>query len=243
MRTSDPIVFVSDVHLSEQSPDCIQLFLKFLQGPAQQAQSLYILGDLFDYWMGDDCIPTWVEPVIRALRALSDSGKTLYFMAGNRDFLIGKRFSQLTGCTLLEDPHLIHLEQGPVVLMHGDLLCTQDVAYQRFRKVIRHPVTRFIYRHLPRKVRQKVAKNLRQTSRQHVQTKAFTQMDAVEQAILAVTDRLNAQQLIHGHTHRPFHHIHRGPSAEIHRWVLGDWHDMGTYLTYHNQSFALIEFS
>lgn len=225
-------LFVSDLHLAEAHPGITRLLLGFLRGPARNADSLYILGDLFEYWAGDDDLD---EPLNRdvaaALRKLADLGVTTCFMAGNRDFLIGDDFARRSGLTLLPDPTLIDLDGTPTLLMHGDTLCTDDAAYQQFRDTVRAPayIAQFLAQPLAARKAQIAA--IRNRSEAAKQAKTSDIMDVNHEAVTAAFGRYGAAQLIHGHTHRPADHLHDINGTPRSRIVLSDWRDdRGEYL-------------
>ncbi len=224
-HSQDETLFISDLHLSPERPATVQLFLSFLDGRARRAQRLYILGDLFDAWIGDDDDTPPYPEIRAALRALSDSGTACAIMHGNRDFLIGRAFCRDTGCTLLSDPTLLELDGQPVLLMHGDLLCTDDLAYQRFRRRIRNPlVTRlFLWKSLAS--RRQVAEDYRRKSGAATAGKSAEIMDVNAETVADYLRRFHAERLVHGHTHRPGDHELVVDSKGAHRLVLAEWHD------------------
>ncbi|OZB06231.1 MAG: UDP-2,3-diacylglucosamine diphosphatase [Idiomarina sp. 34-48-12] len=225
--------FISDLHLSPARPDITGLFQRFLQEQAVHADALYILGDLFDAWIGDDDTSDFVAAVQAALRQLTDSGTPVYFIAGNRDFLIGQRFAQITGITLLDEPSIVDLYGVPTLILHGDTLCTDDVSYQRFRKVIRNRWVQKLLLALPLRLRMRIANKLRASSKtqQPLSEQQLKIMDANEHAVREQFIEHDVQRMIHGHTHRPAIHQHRLPNGEIaERIVLGDWYTQGSFL-------------
>ena len=225
--------FISDLHLSPARPDITSLFQRFLHDQAVHADALYILGDLFDAWIGDDDTSDFVAAVQAALRQLTDTGIPVYFIAGNRDFLIGQRFAQITGITLLDEPSIVDLYGVPTLILHGDTLCTDDVSYQRFRKVIRNRVVQKLLLALPLRLRMRIANKLRASSKtqQPLSEQQLKIMDANEHAVREQFIEHVVQRMIHGHTHRPAIHQHRLPNGEIaERIVLGDWYTQGSFL-------------
>ncbi|PHR66462.1 UDP-2,3-diacylglucosamine diphosphatase [Pseudidiomarina marina] len=225
--------FISDLHLSPARPDITGLFQRFLQEQAIHADALYILGDLFDAWIGDDDTSDFVAAVQVALRQLTDSGVPVYFIAGNRDFLIGPRFSQITGIKLLKEPSIVDLYGVPTLILHGDTLCTDDVSYQRFRKVIRNRWVQKLLLALPLSLRMRIANKLRASSKtqQPLTEQQLRIMDANEHAVRELFIEHDVQRMIHGHTHRPAVHQHRLPNGEMaERIVLGDWYTQGSFL-------------
>ena len=221
------ILLISDLHLQEERPDITGAFLAFLQEQAKQAQALYILGDFFEVWIGDDAISPFQRSIAEALRAVANAGTHIFFMHGNRDFLIGRDFCQLAGCQLLDDPSVVRLANKPVLLMHGDSLCTSDRSYIRLRRVLRNPLILFILRNLPLRTRQRLAGDLRQKSRASTRMKASDITDVNPDEVTLVMKQHQVQTLIHGHTHRPaVHPLGEGKQ----RIVLGDWDTQGWYI-------------
>ena len=225
------IHFISDLHLSPQAPGATRIFLDFLGGPARTASHLFILGDLFDVWPGDDSIDEapdgFNRMIVDALRALTDSGVNLSVMHGNRDFLLGDKFARRSGAKALPDPYVLSLPSGQFVLSHGDLLCTDDTAYQAFRAQVRDPVWRVAFLNKPLAERQAIANALRQQSEEAKREKLQTQQ--VMDLNPADTDDFLRHHgyatFVHGHTHRPATHDHLVDGIHVERWVLADWHD------------------
>jgi UDP-2,3-diacylglucosamine hydrolase len=224
-------LFISDLHLSAERPHITRLFFAFLRDTAQRANALYILGDLFDSWVGDDNLD---EPlnreVVAALRALSESRTPLYLMHGNRDFLFGKKFAEACEAQLLPDPTLIDLFGTPTLLMHGDLLCTDDVAYQNFRAKVRHPLVQALFRMQPLSLRKRLIGKLRSASESAKSGKSEVIMDVSPATVQQVLREHGYPRLIHGHTHRPARHLHDVNGRQCERWVLSDWYEGGSYL-------------
>ena len=236
------ILLISDLHLEEQRPDITQAFLDLLTGRARTAKALYILGDFFEAWIGDDAMSPFQASIAQALRELSDSGTAIYLMHGNRDFMLGQGFCRAAGCTLLADPTKIELGGEPVLLMHGDSLCTRDEAYMRLRRYLRHPLTLFILRNLPRRTREKLARKLRKESSAQTRMKAADIVDVTPEEIPRIMQEYGVKTLIHGHTHRPaIHKLQLGEQA-ARRIVLGDWDRQGWALQVDEQGFALAPF-
>ena len=223
-------LFISDLHLSDERPEITALFSLFLQNDAARARALYILGDLFEVWLGDDAVLPAYQPVLDGLRALTASGVPVYVMHGNRDFLIGERFVELSGCRLLEDPTVIELDGKRTLLMHGDTLCTDDAEYQRFRTQVRNPDTQRQFLALPINERIAVAKHYRQESRERSRSKTEEIMDVNQGAVMDIMRRHGVYQLIHGHTHRPAVHSFALDNHSAQRIVLGDWYEQASIL-------------
>ncbi|MBP8185155.1 MAG: UDP-2,3-diacylglucosamine diphosphatase [Pseudomonas sp.] len=221
------ILLISDLHLEEQRPDITRAFLQFLQQRASACEALYILGDFFEVWIGDDAISPYQQSIATALRALSDSGTRIYLMHGNRDFMLGQAFCQQAGCRLLHDPCVVELNGEAVLLMHGDSLCTTDIAYMRLRKVLRNPLTLWLLRHLPLAKRQQLARKLRNESQAQTRQKAAAITDVTPAEIPRIMAKYGVRTLIHGHTHRPAIHALEVNGQPARRIVLGDWDQQG----------------
>ncbi|WP_100639585.1 UDP-2,3-diacylglucosamine diphosphatase [Marinobacter salexigens] len=216
-------LFISDLHLEESRPDITGAFLGFLKEKAPGAESLYILGDFFEAWIGDDERTPLQDQAATALRALSDSGTRIFLMHGNRDFLIGEDFCARSGATLLDDPTLIDLYGTPALLMHGDSLCTADVEYQKFRAKMRDPQMQKMILARPLDDRQQMARQLREMSMSTNRGKAEEIMDVTPEEVVRVMEAQDVPLLIHGHTHRPAEHNLEVNGKPAKRIVLGDW--------------------
>lgn len=220
------ILFISDLHLSPRSPGATALFLRFLAGRARQADALYILGDLFEVWIGDDDIDDpYHAQIVAALRAASDAGVKIYFQHGNRDFLLGEGFAAASGVRLLPDPCDLQLPEWSFVLSHGDALCLDDTAYQAFRARVRTPEWQARMLGRPRFLRRLVARWMRWRSRtrQQAMNPPYSDLQGA-----ATDDFLRDHAyatFIHGHTHRPATHDHIVDGIHVERWVLADWHE------------------
>jgi UDP-2,3-diacylglucosamine hydrolase len=224
-------LFISDLHLAPERPRIVEQFFRFLSGPAKGADALYVLGDLFEYWVGDDDLDDPLNhSVAHGFSELAVNGTAVYFMHGNRDVLVGAQFAERSRARLLEDAALIDLYGKPTLLMHGDTLCTDDLEYQKFRAYAHDPHNQARFLALPIAARHAELAALRQRSESAKQGKTAEIMDvniaAVEQALRSA----GCPRLIHGHTHRPGRHVHRIDGRECERWVLGDWYDNGSYL-------------
>lgn len=216
-------LFISDLHLSSDQPAITQLFLNFLQRQARHAEALYILGDLFEIWIGDDNLSTYNQTIIAALAELTAQGVATYFMPGNRDFLIGKHFIQQTGCRYLTDPTIIDLYGSPTLLTHGDSWCSLDKDYQRYRRWSRYPFWQFLFLQLPLVWRQKIANYLRGQEHSITPTDA-EKYDVFMPGLLAcLQHHPGTQQIIHGHTHLPSIQLIKSENTWIKCFVLSDW--------------------
>ena len=224
-------LFISDLHLCSGRPEINRSFFGFLHREAAGAAALYILGDLFEYWAGDDDLDDpFNATVIAALARLAASGVPVYLMHGNRDFVIGEAFAGASGVTLLPDPALLRLYGQPTLAMHGDTLCTLDQAYQAFRREARSEawIRKLLQR--PLTERKAAIESLRRQSEQEKRAKPEEIMDVAPAEVEAVLRRYGYPRLIHGHTHRPARHVHVVDGHACERWVLADWYTAGSYL-------------
>ena len=230
-----PIYFVSDLHLCEATPGITERFLGFLLTQATEAEALYLLGDIFEYWAGDDTLTeAYPAQIVTALRALSASGVTVGFLPGNRDFLVGPAFAAAAGVRLLPDPFVLSTPAWQFVLTHGDMFCTDDLPYQQFRTMVRNPAWQQQFLALPLPVRKQQIEAIRQKSEASKQEKAEPGSNAsylMDVNTGAVEDFLREQgyaTLIHGHTHRPANHDHIVDGIHCERRVLPDWREDGS---------------
>jgi UDP-2,3-diacylglucosamine hydrolase len=230
------LLFVSDIHLHDADPALTECFLSFLHTHACGADELYILGDLFDRWIGDDDQTPYNRQIIQALKNLRKTDTRLYFQHGNRDFLIGARFAKETGCTILKEEHLLVLENTSALLMHGDSLCTDDTDYQQAREMLRGLKWKNEFLEKTIAERNSIADQYRRRSRQNTKKKSMEMMDVTLDAVCHAMLRHKSRLLVHGHTHKPAeHHLMLG-DLPARRIVLGDWHGQKSsqYLEYHN---------
>jgi len=219
--------FIADLHLSENRPHLLALFRQFMQEQAPEAEKLYILGDLFDFWIGDDEQSDLISEVQQLIRHLTEQGVPCYFQHGNRDFLIGKKFAKACGLTLLPTYQVIDLYGTPTLLCHGDTLCVDDVKYQQYRKKVHQKWRQWLFLHLPLKVRLKIAEKIRAKSCQDKQVKSTEIMDVNAAFVQQMFAKFHVTQMIHGHTHRQKHHE---IPPHFHRIVLGDWGETSSLL-------------
>ncbi|OSI19037.1 UDP-2,3-diacylglucosamine diphosphatase [Neisseria dumasiana] len=225
-------IFIADLHLSDDTPELNRLFLQSLNRWQGKVDALYILGDLFEVWLGDDILSRTAVQTASALKTFSQTAP-VYFICGNRDFLLGKRYAEQAGITLLPDNHIAELYGTTYLITHGDEMCTDDVSYQRFRRIIRHPVIRKTLLSLPQNRRQRIAHRLRAASKNKKQQMGQTALsDVTEHGVQTALSRYpQAQAVIHGHTHRPNVHQHTRHGQTVTRYVLPDWHGVrGGYL-------------
>lgn len=235
-------LFISDLHLDASRPDISTLFLDFLRHEARGAEALYILGDLFEAWLGDDDPEPEKQRILAALRELTAAGVPCYVLHGNRDFLIGRRFCKLTGAQLLRDGTIIDLYGERVLLMHGDTLCIDDSDYQRLRRIVRNPVVQFVLRNLSLRQRQRLAERMRAGSKAHISDKTRVAPDIMDvnlEEVVRVMRQHNVRHLVHGHTHRPAVHRFQIDHEAAVRIVLGDWYEQGSVLTWNAQGYEL----
>jgi len=223
-------LLISDLHLDPAAPGIQRQFLEFLEGEARSASALYILGDLFEVWLGDDDPAPASRTIVQALRALTDAGVTCFVMHGNRDFLIGQRFCRETGAQLIEDGTVVEIHGDRVLLLHGDVLCTDDMSYQRLRRIVRNPAVQWIFRHMSLARRRALAQKVREGSRMHVDTTEAQIMDVNAEAVANAFRESGVGTMIHGHTHRPAVHSLEVDGSPVQRIVLGDWHSQGSVL-------------
>ncbi len=232
-------LFISDLHLDHERPATTQLFLAFLRQQAVGAEALYILGDLFEAWIGDDDDAELGCQIADALKTLADNGVPIYFIHGNRDFLLGQDFAECSGIQLLPEAAVIELYGTPTLIMHGDTLCTDDVDYQAFRRQVRSPQWQAQILALPLPQRRLMASQLRQQSQQAMQGKAEEITDVNLETVLRILHQHKVYRLIHGHTHRPAIHGLSIGGQSGQRIVLGDWYRQGSVLTCDGQSCRL----
>ncbi|MDR6671483.1 UDP-2,3-diacylglucosamine diphosphatase [Xanthomonas sp. 1678] len=230
-------LFISDLHLDPARPAITELFLEFLRGEARSADALYILGDLFEAWIGDDTPSAAADAVALELRAVSDAGVPVYFMHGNRDFLLGADYARRAGMRLLPDPCVIDLYGEPTLLLHGDLLCTDDTAYQAFRAQTRDPAfqQQFLAQPLAARIayaqQARAASQARQAEMKQGDRAQFeTVTDVAPDEVVATFARYGVARMIHGHTHRPAVHTLEANGRSCTRIVLGDWYEQGSVL-------------
>jgi UDP-2,3-diacylglucosamine hydrolase len=226
-----PTLLLSDLHLSPERPGLVAAFAAFCAGPARAAAAVYVLGDLFDAWIGDDQLrEPLAAAVARDLHAVADAGVPVHVMRGNRDFLLGERFAQAAGATLLPEKVVVDLHGTPTLLLHGDGLCTDDARYQRYRAWMQDATRQRRFLALPYVVRRGIARWLRRKSRRETARKSEAILDATPAAVEAAFRAAGVTRMIHGHTHRPARHHVVVDGRDCERRVLADWYDRGSYL-------------
>lgn len=222
--------FVADLHLTDERPAATGRFFRFLQEEAAGSDGLYILGDLFESWIGDDHDERVARDTAQHLKTLTDAGTPVYFMHGNRDFMLARHYAALSCMTLLADPSQLVLYGTNTLLMHGDTLCTDDLDYQAFRRRVRRPWVLALLRRLPFSLRQRLARQARAGSESAKAGKSADIMDVNADAVDQALRTHHAQRLIHGHTHRPAHHTHHVDGHACERWVVPDWYARWGYV-------------
>jgi UDP-2,3-diacylglucosamine hydrolase len=237
-------LLISDLHLDPSRPAVTRAFLDLLEQQAPTADALYILGDFFEVWIGDDDDAPLNQTVIASLKKLTSSGTPVYIMHGNRDFLIGSLFCQQSGCQLISDPTVANLYGQPVLLIHGDTLCIDDIKYMEFRTLCRsEPWQTALFSHSVAERRQ-LAKQMRADSQNANSNKAEDIMDVNQNEVIRMFEQHNVELMIHGHTHRPTIHDHIANKNKVQRVVLGDWHESAWIIRYQSDnSFQLEEFT
>ncbi len=232
-------LFISDLHLDSERPAGIQKFLHFIDQDASKADALYILGDLFEVWIGDDNTDLGNALIIQALTKLNLQGVPCFFMHGNRDFLIGKRFANATGCKLLKEYEVLEIEGTRVLLTHGDLLCTDDKPYMALRSAVRNPTWQQDFLSKTLQERKMIADNIRKHSKQAIAQKPPEIMDVNQKTVADTMLEYDVRVLLHGHTHRPnIHHFHLD-GTDATRIVLGDWYEEGSVVRWSTAGYQL----
>lgn len=229
-------LFISDLHLCNERPDKIVLFKKLLEGPARNADALYILGDLFEAWAGDDDDTTPHAEIISILREYTGSGKRIYLMRGNRDYLLGKDFADKTGVIIIQDPFVIDLDGRRTLLMHGDTLCTRDVKYQIYRQIVNNTVSIYLFMLVPFFLRKKIWHGVRNITRKTTARKSPYIVDVHQPAVEKIMEEKRVNLLIHGHTHHEGIHNFNLNGEKATRYVLGDWYDKDSVLIADNNN-------
>jgi UDP-2,3-diacylglucosamine hydrolase len=223
--------FIADLHLAEERPQASGRFFHFLDTIASSADALYILGDLFEYWVGDDDLGAPItRQTAQKISAMTAAGIPVYFMHGNRDFMLAQRYAELCGMSLLDDPAIVDLYGTRTVLTHGDMLCTDDKGYQRYRKLVRHPLVQKTLLALPLGLRHIMARSARSGSERAKADKPYDIMDVNQNAVAEMFQHSGAVRMIHGHTHQPAQHVTSVGGKDRERWVLPDWYGEGGYL-------------
>jgi len=233
-------LFISDLHLDDRRPETTRLLLQFLQDEAGRADALYILGDLFEYWLGDDVPSQCATQVAGALSSLADQGIPCFFMHGNRDFLLREAYAKQAGMTLLPEEYVAELYGEQVLLMHGDSLCTDDIPYQQFRTLVRNSAWQDDFLNKTQQERLQIAMQARDASAEHKDNIDMEIMDVNQDEVVAALERHGVQKMIHGHTHRPATHELEANGNPAQRIVLGDWYTQSSVLRVSPGQFELL---
>lgn len=238
------MLFISDLHLSCSQTHLLDLWQRFSSQYCHDISALYILGDFFEMWIGDDERAPWIDSIVTTFDSIHKKGIPVYFMHGNRDFLIGTHFAARAHWQLLPDPSCIRLTNGDnILLTHGDVLCTDDINYQRYRRIVHQRSLQKLFLMLPFKLRYQVGKKLRNQSNQTTHKPDYY-FDINQEASKTLLNQHHAQQMIHGHTHQPGIHLHWHQKNYQTRYVLSDWHTQGNFLKCNQQgNFELVYFS
>ncbi len=219
-------LFISDLHLTPSAPEITDCFIRFMREEAIHAEALYVLGDLFEFWIGDDDNSAFAKKIKQEFKQLTKIGVPCFFTQGNRDFLVGKRFAKQTGVTLLGDETVIDLYGQSAVILHGDTLCTEDVQYLAYRAKVHQPWLQWVFNRIPLWIKKKIVAKVQTGISENKQMKSLDIMDVTHSEVDAVMAKHHVQLMIHGHTHRP--QIHRfGQKTRV---VLGDWYQQGSVL-------------
>lgn len=232
-------LFISDLHLTPKSPDTTDCFIRFMREEAIHADALYVLGDLFEFWIGDDDRSEFANQIQSEFKALTSKGIPCYFTQGNRDFLVGKRFATNTGVKLLGDETVIDLYGRKAIVLHGDTLCTQDVKYLEYRAKVHQPWLQWVFNRIPFFIKKKIVSKVQSDIKEDKQTKSLDIMDVTPSEVASVMDKHQVDLMIHGHTHRPNIHTQSTPQGERTRIVLGDWYTQGSVLLFTQDGFEL----
>ena len=232
-------LFISDLHLTPSRPDITECFVTFMRKEATNADALYVLGDLFEFWVGDDDKTPFANQIRTEFQQLTKAGIPVFFIQGNRDFLLGKRFCKETGIILLDEVSLINLYGTNAVILHGDTLCTDDIDYQKFRKTVHQPWLQWLFNHIPWFIKKKIVSKVQSDIRDDKMTKPLDIMDVNQNEVEKVMSQNCVNLMIHGHTHRPNTHFFDVDGVKKTRIVLGDWYTQGSVLKVNSDSFDL----
>lgn len=232
-------LFISDLHLTPKRPDITDCFMTFMHDDAPKADALYVLGDLFDFWIGDDDPTDFAQQIKHEFKALVAKGVPVFFSHGNRDFLVGKKFAKHTGVTLLDEEHVIDLYGHQVVVLHGDTLCTEDLRYLAFREKVHKPWLQWLFNRLPFFIKTRIVRKIQADTSNDKSNKSMTIMDVTPSEVLSVLNKHHVDTMIHGHTHRPNIHKITTDKGERTRIVLGDWYTQGSMLVYTKDGYEL----
>jgi len=237
----DNIYFISDIHLDPNNLEVTNKFLDFMSEKSSDMKELYILGDLFEFWTDDRYDIAQNNIIISALYNISKQGTEIFLIHGNRDFLIGKKFTKKTNIKILPENYIVDLNGTKILITHGDLLCTDDIDYQKFRKFIRNKITLLIFNLLSNNIKTKIASYLRSKSKKIISQKPENIMDVNNKTVLDFYKKFKTNIIIHGHTHRKNIHEINTQGKNYFRYVLGDWHNAPSYIVYKNNKIELFD--
>jgi UDP-2,3-diacylglucosamine hydrolase len=235
------IYFISDIHLDPKNSEVTNKFINFITNKSCDMKELYILGDLFEFWIDDKYDITQNNLIITTLKNIVKNGTKVFLTHGNRDFLIGNKFSETTNIKILPENYILNLGESKILITHGDLLCTDDIDYQKFRKFIRNKITLKIFNLLSNNLKTKVASYLRRKSEKITSQKPENIMDVNQETVLSFFKKFKTNVIIHGHTHRKNIHETRLKDQDYTRYVLGDWHNAPSYIIFKNNKIELFD--
>ena len=235
------IYFISDIHLDKNNSKVTNKFIEFISTNSSDMKELYILGDLFESWTDDKHDVEENNIIIRKLQSISKNGTKIFFTHGNRDFLIGKHFTKKTGVKILPENYIINFNNWKILVTHGDLLCTDDISYQKFRKFIRNKLILYLFNLLSNNLKTKIAKYLRKKSKKITSQKPENIMDVNQKTVLNFYNKFKTDIIIHGHTHRKNIHEIKNNGKKYIRYVLGDWHNSPSYIIFKNNKIQLLD--
>ncbi len=235
------IYFISDIHLDPSNKKVTNKFINFVDSKSSDMKELYILGDLFEFWIDDKYDISQNNLIISTLKKISNNGTKIFLMHGNRDFLVGKKFSKITNIQILPENYVLNVNETKILITHGDLLCTDDIDYQKFRKFIRNRFTLKFFNLLGNNIKIKIASYLRSKSKKITSQKPENIMDVNQEAVLSFYKKFNTNIIIHGHTHRKNIHKIKNDGNDYTRYVLGDWHNAPSYIIFKNNKIELLD--
>ena len=235
------IYFISDIHLDPNNSEVTNRFINFIHNQSADMKELYILGDLFEFWIDDKYDITQNNLIISTLKKISEDGTKIFLMHGNRDFLVGKKFTKMTNIQILPENFILNINGTKILITHGDLLCTDDVDYQKFRKFIRNKLTLKIFNLLSNNIKIKIASYLRGKSKKITSQKPENIMDVNQEEVFSFYQKFKTNIIIHGHTHRKNIHKTKNNGVDYTRYVLGDWHNAPSYIIFKNNKIQLCD--
>ena len=233
--------FISDTHLCDKNEEKVELFIATIRLFARKQATVYLLGDLFDFWPGDNDLKNSQIKIVDVLRRAVQDGAKIFLITGNRDFLIGKKFFRTTGVQTLPELSTVKIEGENILLTHGDLLCTKDISYQVFRRIIRNPIIKWMFLSLPLVMREALVNQTKKQTKKSVTKKPTEIMDVEQKTVIDLMLKYNVTNIIHGHTHQPGIHTFEQDGKSFSRTVLGDWESSNIILVISNKQKKLVE--